>query len=622
MNCQFSFGPNRSYFCSAGSVYAWSEKALPPALSRLLEDNAHPQAIDTPYDVAFPPQPGTYALCWKTKSGKDWYEDGRLGPHYARLARFIKNVATNGGYTTRTVFGPNGSFFSMSPSGFCWQNLPPELEDDIHRCIKIRRPTSVALGAQGSYIVLYNDGTVVFDLRGQYPLVESMIRNTQDAARRRGVMYIALNPFIAGEYYAVYGDGSAAWNFPTAWSADVIAVSRQIQAMPMPMPVPAPAPQPQPSVPPPAPVVEVSLGGTGPSLPAPALPQPSPALPQPSPALPQPSPALPQPSPALPQPSPALPQPSPAPAPTTSSVPMTLTTTGGTTSSASPAPAPIPTSAPVAPTPTGSTISGGTISGGSPAPILTSSPVTSSPVMPTPTGSSISGGTISGGTISGGRISGATMSGGTVSGGTVSGGTVSGGTTGSAMSGGTTSGGSISGIASAVEQAFDAATQPPPPAYAPTAGGTFSGGTFAAAPAPVPVVPQASSPLPTPPAQAPAHKMTWQEGLSMGIKAAKGINKLANAFQNPTQALQQQQQQATQNFQQATQNFQQATQGFDLSNLVANLPDLSNLQQQQQQGSVPVFDQLVVQETIFDNGNTVVDTTVVDAITWQNAGNF
>ncbi|KAJ7800711.1 hypothetical protein B0H14DRAFT_2898479 [Mycena olivaceomarginata] len=78
-------------------------------------------------------------------------------------------------------------------------------------------------------------------------------------------MYIALNPFVAGEFYAVYGDGSASWNFPTAWSADVTAVSRHIKAMPVPAPAPAPT-KPQPALPsthasmPEA----VSSGGTGP----------------------------------------------------------------------------------------------------------------------------------------------------------------------------------------------------------------------------------------------------------------------------------------------------------------------------------------------------------------------
>ncbi|KAK6977303.1 hypothetical protein R3P38DRAFT_549408, partial [Favolaschia claudopus] len=263
MNCQFSFGPNRSYFCSAGTVYAWSPKNLPPPLARLLEDNAHPQAIDIPYDVAFPMEPGLYALCWKTRTGEDWFEDGRLGPRYHRLARFVKNVSTKGPglHTTLTVFGPNSSFFSHSPTGYCWQNIPPELEDDIHGAMKLRRPTCVALGVQGAYIVLYNDGTIVFDLRGQYPLVEKIIRNPQEAARRRGIMYIALNPFIPGEFYAVYGDASASWNFPTAWSADVTAISREIKPMPVAI-VPAPTPpKPLPTSPP---AVEVSLGGTGP----------------------------------------------------------------------------------------------------------------------------------------------------------------------------------------------------------------------------------------------------------------------------------------------------------------------------------------------------------------------
>ncbi|KAJ7874627.1 hypothetical protein B0H13DRAFT_2348467 [Mycena leptocephala] len=46
-----------------------------------------------------------------------------------------------------------------------------------------------------------------------------------NAQERSGVMYVALNPFIAGEYYAVYGDGSVSWNFLTAWTEDVSTIS-------------------------------------------------------------------------------------------------------------------------------------------------------------------------------------------------------------------------------------------------------------------------------------------------------------------------------------------------------------------------------------------------------------
>ncbi|KAJ6582777.1 hypothetical protein B0H10DRAFT_2098329 [Mycena sp. CBHHK59/15] len=269
MDCQFSFGPNRSYFCKSQSSWAWSSgNTIPRQLESILVDPNHPQALKIAYDVAFPMEAGKFALCWKTVKGEDWYEDRFLGPPYAALAQFMKNVATKGGHTTRTVFGPGGSYFSMSSTGYSWQNIAPSLEADIHSCIKTRWPTTVALGAQGSYVVLYNDGTVTFDLRGQYPAVDVLIRNTQDTARRRGVMFIALNPYFPGEYFAAFGDGSASWNFPAAWSADVATVSRTLQPIPTVPAVPVSPAAPGGTGPAPAtvaamaPPVQVSTGGT------------------------------------------------------------------------------------------------------------------------------------------------------------------------------------------------------------------------------------------------------------------------------------------------------------------------------------------------------------------------
>lgn len=41
-----------------------------------------------------------------------------LGPRYSKLADFMRTIAQSGEHTTRTVFGPNGSYFTSSPSGF------------------------------------------------------------------------------------------------------------------------------------------------------------------------------------------------------------------------------------------------------------------------------------------------------------------------------------------------------------------------------------------------------------------------------------------------------------------------------------------------------------------------
>ncbi|KAJ7705241.1 hypothetical protein B0H14DRAFT_3173012 [Mycena olivaceomarginata] len=143
--------------------------------------------------------------CAGKQSGGEVLRGRVPGPSYARLARFTKAVVTNGGHT-RTVFGPNASFFSISSSGFCWQNLPPGLEDNIQSCNKLRRPR-------------------------RHNVSPPPDNNLEKAPKKRGLMYCALNPFVGGEYYVVYGDGGSTWCLHPTWSADVKTVSLRIKEL-------------------------------------------------------------------------------------------------------------------------------------------------------------------------------------------------------------------------------------------------------------------------------------------------------------------------------------------------------------------------------------------------------
>ncbi|KAJ7502255.1 hypothetical protein B0H11DRAFT_1907368 [Mycena galericulata] len=262
MNCQFSFDPDGSYFCSAGSAFKWGEHNLPVEFARLLQNRNDPHALQTPYDIAFPPsEPGMFAGCWKSVSGEDrFYVPG----NYMRLARLIKSVGANfaDGQATRTVFGQGSSFFSMSPKGYAWKNLPEALEDDMNHSMRIRRPICVALGYQKAYVVLYTDGNVIFDLRGYYPAVEAMIRKTQEATRRGGLTYVSLNSHVPDEFYAAFSDGSAMWNLPRAWNENVMFVSRHIK----PVAKPPVAASPGGTASTQFPGVSAAPGGTAPSL--------------------------------------------------------------------------------------------------------------------------------------------------------------------------------------------------------------------------------------------------------------------------------------------------------------------------------------------------------------------
>ncbi|KAJ7670523.1 hypothetical protein B0H17DRAFT_1209256 [Mycena rosella] len=249
MHYLFAFGPNGSYFLSAETYFVFSKALLPGPVNDLVEEldrwtlsepNA-PPLLRVPWDVAFPMEEGLYTMSW-TKSEPGCFMDVNLGPNYTRLECFINKAAAARVYTSCTVFGPQYSYFSMSPAGYSWQNLSPELEDDIQNGLLKRRPVVVALGIQGSHVVLYDDGSAGVELHGQYPLVEALLQNKGS----RQVMHLALNPFVAGQYYAVLADGSTSWDLPTAWEEQVTGMD----------PAFANLNQPEPTK-------EVSAGGTG-----------------------------------------------------------------------------------------------------------------------------------------------------------------------------------------------------------------------------------------------------------------------------------------------------------------------------------------------------------------------
>ncbi|KAF8171165.1 hypothetical protein K438DRAFT_2024084 [Mycena galopus ATCC 62051] len=223
MNCQFSFGPNDSYFCVAAGGWVCSEKALAKEVFDIFVDENHPHAMETPHDVAFAVEPGAYLMRWTAKDGQGYKRPSEVpaGSNYARLFEFVKSARP-----TRTTFGPGFSYFSISTSGCSWQNLPPGLEDVIQNCMKIRQPACVALGIDGIYVVIFNEGTIVSKLEGKYSHAEEIIRNS---ASKGGLGYIALSPFHAERFYGVYRTGGWISHIPKSWHESVQAVSKRIQ---------------------------------------------------------------------------------------------------------------------------------------------------------------------------------------------------------------------------------------------------------------------------------------------------------------------------------------------------------------------------------------------------------
>ncbi|KAJ6561814.1 hypothetical protein B0H19DRAFT_1375131 [Mycena capillaripes] len=221
MDYQYSFGPNNSYYlCVAAGFWVCDKNALPKKAFDIFTDENHPKTMDTPRDVAFPMEHGMYLMRWTDKDGKSWQEH-TLDANYARLVRFV-----NKANPTRTTFGPGCSYFSISRLGCSWQNIPLALEEDIQNCMTIRQPTCVALGVDDTYVVIYNDGIIRSELQGKYARAEMTIRTSASIG---GLAYIALSPFHAEHFYAVYSKGGWKSYLPKSWTECVSAVSKGIQ---------------------------------------------------------------------------------------------------------------------------------------------------------------------------------------------------------------------------------------------------------------------------------------------------------------------------------------------------------------------------------------------------------
>jgi hypothetical protein len=88
--------------------------------------------------------------------------------------------------TITIALGPNGAYWACDKDRATWGNLPDALNENIQGrrndkgCWKPnQRPTIVALGYDGTYIMISQDGGGVWDLKGQNDELNTFLRNAK-----------------------------------------------------------------------------------------------------------------------------------------------------------------------------------------------------------------------------------------------------------------------------------------------------------------------------------------------------------------------------------------------------------------------------------------------------------
>lgn len=225
-NTFFVFGPSRSFVAYLPGVYSTSSNFAPEIANILAADN-----IKTVNFVAFPGSTGDTNIGTGGKITEACI--GYHKKHGLKTAGLIytppnKSLALIGLEELIKTQDKKSEGVQVVCNGkgglWAWINLSDKLAHFSHGLtIETRQwlkklnphgacPACVALGINDSYIVVYEDKHVVWDLKGCYEGFDK--RLSQVLATSTTLSYAALNPYHEDQYFCIFDDWSCAFNFP------------------------------------------------------------------------------------------------------------------------------------------------------------------------------------------------------------------------------------------------------------------------------------------------------------------------------------------------------------------------------------------------------------------------
>jgi hypothetical protein len=72
----------------------------------------------------------------------------------------------------------------------------------------------MALGVQGSYVVIYLTGHMQWDLKGSYDRLDGYL----DKVNVGELLYVSLSPYHEDRFFAAYKDASVLYSFDESWT--------------------------------------------------------------------------------------------------------------------------------------------------------------------------------------------------------------------------------------------------------------------------------------------------------------------------------------------------------------------------------------------------------------------
>jgi hypothetical protein len=216
---RFAFG-NDTHWALWGKNHGWSHTNATQAISAIKD-----LELEELYNIALTREGGWIvtgqtkerACCvayYKITSGsiaiseaRDWVKshDG-----YQKMFELLNRTYGAGDpaiVDAKFTTGPHGAWWAKLSSGTHHHNLPSRLQNELEKAAKDDiYPEHIALGYAGSYVALWSDLDVTWQLIGYDELHERLQEGAKD------IEFVALSPMYNTEFLYVQTDGSVCYN--------------------------------------------------------------------------------------------------------------------------------------------------------------------------------------------------------------------------------------------------------------------------------------------------------------------------------------------------------------------------------------------------------------------------
>ncbi|KAI9835326.1 MAG: hypothetical protein M1819_002470 [Sarea resinae] len=211
-----AFGPNNTYLARAPAVSRSSLVCSPTMLDIISEAKSVAFAVFPPFETSVDDEgaadnssPDPYLSYTK----KAFMSDSKCyfpeEDYYPELKEWLGHRWGTGGL--QVISNGKGGWWALSHSGTTkWMGLP----GDARQLLKAGNPHGkvihMALGVKNSYIALFEDGHVDWDLKGSYDRLDEHL----DTRSQGELVYVSLSVYKPDQFFCVFKDTTVIYDFP------------------------------------------------------------------------------------------------------------------------------------------------------------------------------------------------------------------------------------------------------------------------------------------------------------------------------------------------------------------------------------------------------------------------